>query len=375
VLFVSVLFPASSFASDAVPAHTIQVGVALRFAPDLNSFAGSIYQGIEYAKEIFEASHPDYAIELIKYPHKNEHGSVDDAAKKIIEDKVKFVIGGEMSDDAFALAENFHDHNVLLMTPTASNPLLTAGNPLVFRACYSDDQVATQMARYVSSLDQVHSIGVIHNTSNAYSDYLTNAFLDEYAKAQSHQRSGTRITEFRYGGDQPDFKNTVEQFKKASVDLVVAFTLQEHLKSFYLLASRIGLKPSYLGSDGWGTTESIQKWIGPDFRGFRNAYWAEDSKDPKVSTFKNGFEKKNGKSPDAWNAISYDAAFTLFEAFTRAKDPQPSAAQIAEILRSGVFKNGVTARTLQFNHQNTILKPLYVYEIQKSGTKLLKEIK
>jgi branched-chain amino acid transport system substrate-binding protein len=362
VLFTSFSF--SSYAAD----NSVKVGVALRFTPDANSFAGALYQGIEYAAQVFSINHPELNIELVKYSHKNDHASVDDAAKTILEDKVHFVIGGEMSDDAFALAESFHDKKVLFMSPTASNPFLTAGNPFVFRACLPDDQVAIQMADYVSSLKQIKSVGVIHDTSSAYTDYLTNAFLDAYGAKNPKMK----ITEFRYAGDQPDFRGALKEFKNASVDFVVAFTLQEHLKAFYQLASHAKFNPQYLGGDGWGT--GLQKWIGNDFRGIRNSYWSSESKDQSVVQFKSGFEKKYGNEPDGWNAAAYDAAMILFEAIAKAKKPI-QVSDVAEILHTTPFHKTVTAHELKFNSKNSIQKPLYLYEVRKSGMKLIKEMK
>lgn len=351
--------------------ETVKVGVGLRFTPELNSFASSLYRGIEYAEQVFQAQDRTVQIELVKYAHKSGHDSVDQAAHKVLDDKTNYVLGGEMSDEAFAFAENFHNTKTLLMTPTASNPLLTAGNPLVFRACFSDDQVAMLMAKYVASLKNIKMLGVVHNTSNAYSDYLTNAFLDEFEKL-NHAKNPVKISEFRYAGEQPDFKATVDKFKGEGVDLVVAFTLQEALKAFVQLAQKASFQPAYIGSDGWGTNESLAKAL-PGFKGIRNSYWMEDSKAPKVHAFKMGFEKKYRTKPDAWNAIAYDAAMALFEAIAKAKNPHDPA-EVAEILHSMTFKDGASTTSLKFNHHNTAVKPFYLYEVSQSGSKLVKEM-
>lgn len=357
--------------SSALARETVKVGVGLRFTPELNSFASSLYRGIEYAQQVFQSQGRLVQIELVKYPHKSGHDSVDQAAHKALEDKINYVIGGEMSDEAFAFAENFHNSKTLLMTPTASNPLLTAGNPLVFRACFSDDQVALLMAKYVASLKHVKVVGVLHNTSNAYSDYLTNAFLDEFEKLNRGKNAVT-VNEFRYAGEQPDFKGTVDKFKSENADLVVAFTLQEALKAFVQLAQKAAFQPIYIGSDGWGTNESLTKAL-PSFKGIRNSYWMEDSKAPTVHAFKTGFEKKYGTKPDAWNAIAYDAAMALFEGIAKAKNPHDPS-EVAEVLHSMTFKDGASATSIKFNHHNTAVKPFYLYEVSQSGSKLVKEM-
>ena len=352
----------------SLAAEPIKVGIALRTTPELNSFADSLIQGIEFAKLAFEKKNPDVKFELVKYSHKSGHDSVDEAAQRIIKDKVRFVLGGEMSDEAFALSENFQGKKILLITPTASNPLLTAGKPYVFRTCFSDGQVAKQLAKYVNDLNGIHSIGVIHNTSNAYSDHVTTSFLEKLIDLKNK----TPITEFRYASEQPDFKSAVERFKAAKVDLVVAFTLQESLKAFHQLATRAGMNPLYIGSDGWGTNESILKAI-PNFKGVRNAYWHEESKFPASVEFKTDFAQKYATKPNAWDAAGYDAAYVLFEAIAKAKQ-HDDVDEVTEILRTNTFKNTVTSSSVKFNLRNTLVKPLYLYEMNQGEVKFVKEI-
>lgn len=362
---------ASLFISTIAQAETVKVGVALRFAPEKNSFAADLYEGIELAAQEFNARESEATrIELVKYPHKDGHESVASAGRKVIGDKVQYVLGAEMSDDAFALAETFEGKNVLLMTATATNPLLTAGHPFVFRTCMSDDQVATLLAKYVANLKKIKSIGVLHNTSNAYSDYITNAFLDELEKSKSG-KSGAEVTEFRYASEHPQFDSAVNQFKAKQVDLVVAFTLQESIKSFQILAQKAGFAPEYLGSDGWGPTDSLLKI--PGFRGIRNDYWNETSGAGSVVRFKRAFQKAHERAPNSSNAAAYDSALVLFDAIARAKK-KTDLNEVAGILRNSSFQNAVTANPIRFSRNNSPKKPLYLYEIKDGKSQFLKAV-
>jgi|GEM_PF-2766827 len=355
-------------------AEPIQVGVALRFTPDMNSNAGDLYEGIQLAADDFNEKNPKIAVKLVKYPHKNGHDSVEDAAQKIVDDKVQYVIGGEMSDEAFTLAETFKDHSILFLTPTASNPLLTAGNPLTFRTCFSDDDVAREFAKALAAKKSIHSVGVLHNTASAYSDYVTNAFLDRYEALV-----GKRVTlhEFRYAGEAPQFDSAVEEFKKAKVDTVVAFTLLQPLKSFYTAAQKAGLNPLYVGSDGWGTTEGLLKDI-PGFTGLRNDYWNPNERFLAAALFKKAIQKKYDHPANAWNAQGYDTAWVLFQAIARAsaqskaKSKDVTVDDVAKVLRSDTFRGTVTARSIRFGRNQTAEKKMELYRIGSGEGKKLK---
>lgn len=367
LLLVGLLFGSFGWISIS-KAETVKVGVALRFAPEKNSFAGSLYEGIELAaKEFNEKS--ETKVELVKYSHKEGHDSLDDISNKILKDKIHFVLGAEMSDDAFAIAESFQGKDVLLMTATASNPLLTAGRPNVFRTCFTDDQVADLFAKYVAGLKNAKAIGVLHNTANAYSDYVTNAFLDALEKARPGK---FEIHEFRYATEQPKFDTAVQQFKKAGASIVVAFTLQEALKSFEALARQSGYDPQYIGSDGWGPTDNLLKAI-PGFNGVRNEYWNESSKSPSVTKFKASFQKAYGRAPNGWNAIAFDSAQVLFESVAKAKNHN-DVTEVAGLIREGNFPNVVTANSIKFSRNNSPKKPLYLYEIKSNKAQFLKAV-
>jgi len=352
----------------ALASKPVRVGVALRASPELNSFALDLNRGIEFAKERFESLNPGSSFELIRYP--------DQAAKHVLEDGVKFVIGGEMSDEAFALADQFHDKKVLLLTPTASNPLLTSGNPFVFRFCYSDDQVARQMAEYAASLPSVQSVGVLHNTVNSYSDYLTTRFLERYEELQA-KKKGPEVTVFRFASESPDFRNAVQKFKTAGVDLVVAFTLQESLRAFSKLASGAKFHPNYLGTDGWGTDQSVVQLLSNqgirEFKGVRNSYWHPESQNPSTQRFRKAFLKKYGAEPNAWNAVAYDSAYVLFSAIEKTKG-KPEPESVAAILKSEIFQDSVTSKSIRFNSKNGVIRPLYLYQISPSGARFLKSV-
>jgi branched-chain amino acid transport system substrate-binding protein len=366
-LFLKTSWVAVLITSSALAAQPIKVGVALRFTSDLNSGAASMDEGIELATENFNAKNAKIAIELVKFSHKDGNDSVEHAAKDIVKSKIKYVVGGEMSDEAFTLIDTFKGSSTLLMTPSSSNPLLTAGNPLVFRACLADDATAKPFAKYVAGL-KTNSIGVIHHTSNAYSDYLTNAFLDEFEKMKG---ATVKIHEFRYGGEHPQFESAVDQFKKAKVDTVIAFTTQEPLRNFQATATKAGLNPLYIGSDGWVISDAMKN--DSQFKAVRNDYWNSESKSAAVVKFKEQIQKKYKHKADSSNAQAYDAALVLFQAIANSKDPN-DVNQVAESLQRDSFSDTVTTKTFRFGRNNSPKKPMYLYEINHGAVKFLKEI-
>jgi branched-chain amino acid transport system substrate-binding protein len=370
--FVGVVLHANAFAVEQV-----DVGVVFRFGPEVNSPTAQLYRGIEFAKEEFEKKNKFVKINLTKYSHTTDASSIEKAGKQIVQDKIKYVIGGEMSEEAMILGDQFKGQNMIFISPSASNPRVTENRPNVFRACFSDLQVATELAKYLLSRTDVKSVGVLHNISNPYTDYLTTEFIKAYDRLKDNQNT-VKFSDFRYAGENPKFAGAVEKFKSEKVDVVLAFTLQTDLNAFFALASKANFYPVYLGSDGWDTNEALYKNFITDqsnknFQAVRNTYWHEESKNPGLKAFITNYTKKYGKKPDEWIAITYDAANLLFDSILKAKN-KSDVAEVTQILKTTHFKNLATAETFDFDANNSPNKPLYLYEVNKDGIKFLKDV-
>jgi branched-chain amino acid transport system substrate-binding protein len=359
--------------------ETIKVGVALLFTPEIASSNNSLWRGIELARDKFNSEqfskNGDVKIELIKYPHKRETRSVDDVAKKILTDQVHFVVGGELSDEAISLGDAFQNKDVLLITPTASNPRITEGRPNVFRACFSDNQVAGRLAKWVANLKESDSIGILHHAGNIYSDYLSIEFM----KALKSAKKSVKISEFNYAGDRPDFTSAVRNFKKETVKLVVAFTGPADLKAFVASAGNANFAPKYLGTDGWGSADAVYKNFVKDpkngsFQAILTSYWQRESKNVAVMQFMKSFEKQYGSNPDSASAVAFDAATILFRSIEKAKAHTSTTdftLEVAKTMKESRFTDLTTSRNFKFNASNSPDKTLFVYEVNQGGVRFL----
>src|SRR5262249_3753841 len=139
---------------------------------------------------------------------------------------------------------------VVFLTPTATNPAVTENRPYVFRMCFSDKDVAERMADLVVEQLKPKSIGVLHNVSSPYSDYLSRTFI---ATMQSkHQKKGIPLIEEKVLRRGTDFSSGIDRFVAAQVSHVVMFTHDGDLIRFLTQSHGKRFYPVYIGSDGWG---------------------------------------------------------------------------------------------------------------------------
>lgn len=368
VMFLGfVLAPPLSLASTP---KKLTVGIALRLNDKFNGTVNSMAEGIEAAKLLFEQDHPEVTIDLKRFSHDEELTSVVSTSQNILDSKVPAVIGGELSEESIVLGDRLGERKIVFVTPTSSNPKVTEGKPFVFRACFADGQVADQLAKFVAKELKPKAIGVVHNISSPYTDFLSQRFIEAYKKESGD--NGASLFEQKVLRQTAVFEKEIQYFIDHKVTHVAVLTHQDDLLRFVSQAKEKGFFPVYVGSDGWGSNENLYSKLvngsesGAKFIAFRNNYWRDDATSPLITRFKATIEKKTGQKANAWHAITFDAAWLLFTAMAKTKNAGDGEA----IRRSMASLKPIaltTAQHFSFGPDNSPHKDLYIYKISKAG--------
>ena len=200
--------------AEAAKRKTLDVAVVLRLNDKFNDTVAAMTTGIETAKAMFEAANPDVKIVLHRYPHGEDLESVVLAASRLVNDKIPAVIGGELSEESFVLRDKLAEKKIVFITPTSSNPAVTEGYPYAFRACFSDRLVAGQLANLVIDHLKPSAVGVMHNISSPYTDFLSKQFLETFNErmAKVDSKKKVPIFEQKVLRDTMDFDSQIRFF-------------------------------------------------------------------------------------------------------------------------------------------------------------------
>lgn len=349
----------------------LRVGIAFRLDEKYDRSVTALLDGVKAAAALYEKD-KGQKLEFIYQSYTASLTSVIAAARELVGRKVSAVIGGEMSEEALALGEILNGAGIVLMTPTASNPDVTKDRPFVFRACFSDRQVADKLAEYTALQLKPKSVGVLHNVSSPYSDFLSRRFMETFGKLTQNR---TPVSVYQVLRRTSNMAEPVTQFQKAGVTHVAMFTHDTDLFSFVAEATPRGFMPTYLGSDGWGSNDFVfgrmvrDFPLGKGFNALRNSYWLESRKSP----LKNRVLRAVGeKGLNEWTAIGFDSGWMLFHAMGSATNSKSGES----IRRSLLALRGLpllTSETLSFGPHNALDKNLYLYRISRSGVESVKE--
>jgi amino acid efflux transporter len=361
--------------TSVVSASTQVINVALIFRYDdkYNGTTKSLDRGLELAKNVLEKE-KGVKINLNRYSHDEKLQTVVEATQKAIKDGHYIIIGGENSDEALAIAETIKNKDIFFITPTSTNPRVTAGKPFVFRTCISDDKVADKLAQFVYEKLKPSSIGILHNVSYPYSDYLSRQFhqktLELIDRSSSHQSQRMKVSVKKIIRNQQDYSEEIKFFKANGISHLVVLSFQSDLLRFYSQAVEAGLHPVYIGSDGWGFNEAVSNQIvknnGDSFVGIRNVYWNGESSSKKNLKFKDDFKKRYASEANPWAAITYDTLTLVTNSFLSLK-VQADAKTLRDAVKNFQSKDLLTSDNFFFDDSNTPGQEVILYKIEKKG--------
>ncbi len=362
---------------------TFRVGQIFRFQDKFNATVEEMLAGMELARQFYEKDHPNVHIKFSRIGHaaddklvRNQEtnlASVAEAAREFLATDIPVAIGGEMSDESIVLGDLFKDQHRVLLTPTSTNPAVTLGKPFTFRACFSDELVADRMAEYAVTRLKPQAIGVLHNVSSPYTDFLSRRFTERFQElAAKIPGYHPRVVVQKYLRRHMDFSPQVKAFQDAGITHVAAFNHDMEMLNYLAFSTKADFNPLYLTSDGWGSNNYIfdqfikQNPKGDKFVVIRNSYWNEASQAPLAVRFRKArLKQTKDLSPSA--AMGFDTAWMLFHAMDNAKDAG-NADSIREALMALKGLSLVTSRTLSFpKDDNTPVKELHLYRIDKLG--------
>ncbi|MEO0279777.1 MAG: ABC transporter substrate-binding protein [candidate division WOR-3 bacterium] len=226
--------------------------------------------------------------------------------EEIKEDRNSFIIiGPEISKFAIFASLIAEKNKIPIITPTATNPLVTEGKNFVFRLTYTDIAQGSYLAKFaIRNLKKKKAI-ILFEAQNPYSEELSKQF-----EAVFNKEGGEILFKTFYLKGDTSFSKQIENFKKYKPDLIFIPGYVKEVSMFIKEAYKKGLNITFLGGDGWYSPllisslkdiwkEGVEAFITSPFSPF------DTSKN--VIKFLNDFKNKYKETPSFVSALYYDA--------------------------------------------------------------------
>ncbi len=224
---------------------------------------------------------------------------------------MQIMAGPVTTGPSIAVAGECAAESIFMLTPSASGVDVIEAGDNIFQICFTDPNQGTASADYISQHKLGTKIGVIYDSSDAYSSGIYEKF-----KAQA-ETVGLEIVcaEAFTADNKSDLTNQVTACQKAGADLVFLPFYAVEAAQVLTYASKINYKPLFFGCDGMDgilTTEGFDPALAEGL--MLLTPFSADSTDEKTQNFVKKYQEKNGSVPNQFAADAYDVVYAIYQA-------------------------------------------------------------
>lgn len=311
ILLCAVIFPLLTGCTQLEKQNEIVLGVAWPFETSKNLFN----EGIDLAVQEINRSGgiQGKELRLLKEDDGSELEKGMAIAESFAENKaIQAVIGHDNSFISIPASTIYNAAGLVMLSPASTSPDLTKNeNEFIFRNIPSDDEIARQLAIYLSK--QGHQRMAIYYSKDAYGTGLANSFED-HARSQGI----TIVDRFDYYTSLEDLRRLNIRWQAYGVDgIFIARTLPEG-GQFIVDAGQADIKVPFFAGDALdspllseiGGKVAEGAIIGSVFNPYRDS--------PEVERFVKGFLAEYKEMPSSDAALGYDAVKMLAAAIEKS---------------------------------------------------------
>ncbi len=342
---------------------TLLLGVSTSLTGGQATFGVSTRNGIEMALKEANAAGPTRGKKLEMRVY-DDQGKPEEAAQAttrlITQDHVLIILGDVASSNSLAMAEKAQAAGVPMITPSSTNPAVTAKGDFIFRVCFIDPFQGFVMAKFARENLKLAKVAVLQDNKSAYSIGLTDVFTRKFTEM------GAKITSTEsYSQGDTDYRAQLTAIKKTQPDAIYVPGYYSEVGVIARQARELGLKVPLLGGDGWDS-EKLYELGGTAIQGsyFSNHY-SPDNPDPRIQKFVSDYKAAYGGVPDALAALAYDAANVAISALKKA--PDTSGKALRDVIAQTKDFPGIAGNITLDENRNAV-KPAVILKVGDGKT-------
>jgi branched-chain amino acid transport system substrate-binding protein len=301
---------------NVLAADTIKLGVAGAHSGDLASYGLPTVKAAEFVVKEINAKGGVLGkqVELVVEDDVCKPEVATNTATKLVSQGVKFVIGHICSGATKAALGIYKDANVIVISPSATNPDLTQSGayPNFYRTIASDDAQALLEVEFAINKLKVKKIAVLHDKG----DYGKG--LAEFAK--KFIDASKKATVVLFEGVTPgavDYSAVVQKIKQAGAEAVIFGGYHPEASSIVAQMRKKKMKTIFISDDGVKDITFI-KVAGKYAEGVYATGPKDTSKNPMAIAANELHKQTHGADPGAFYLNGYAAAQAILNAIQKA---------------------------------------------------------
>lgn len=359
VKFVSTILALTlSFGPAAFGAEPVVIGAYLSMTGGVAAYGGMGWSGISIAKKM-EPEVLGRPVDVKLVDTKSDKVESANAVSRLIErEKVVAVIGEMISGNTIAGAAIAEKVGVPMVSPTATNPMVTQKRKWISRVCFIDTEQGRILAKLAKDRLKAKTAALIYDQSQDYSVGLAAFFKKEFTSG-----GGKIVCETKFKSGDRDFSPQLSAILSTRPDVICAPIYYTECALLAQQARDIGLNVPILAGDGVQAPELLE--LGG--RAVEDIYFTTHFHKDMITSergkiFLKLFEQETGRTePDAFTAMAADAYFIVLDAIKRANSTD--AVKVRDAILATKDFSGVTGR-ISLKSDGDPIKAMVIDKVQ-----------
>ncbi len=295
-------------------AGAIKIGLSGPLTGGAAVYGTAVEAGMEIAIEEINAK-GGLQFELLSQDDEHDAEKAVNAYNTLKDDGMQIFAGPVTSTPAQAVAPMAADDSIFMLTPSATaDAILTAGDN-VFQICFKDTAQGTASADYFAMKFADKAIGVIYDSSDAYSAGIYANFAAKAAELGLNVVCAEAFT----ADNKSDLSTQVTKCQEAGAELVFLPFYAVEAAQVLTYANKVGYEPIFFGCDGMDgilATDGFDPALAEGL--MMLTPFSADADDEATKSFVAKFQDKMGIVPNQFAADAYDVIYALYQACTNA---------------------------------------------------------
>lgn len=297
--------------SGPVQAQTIKIGINAELTGDIpkvgegTKFAAQMWLEDVKAAGGITVGKKKYPVELVLEDNESKAESAVKAATKMItEDGVLMIVGPQASKQAVPAGGIANNYRTPMISPWSTNPDATKGRPYVFRACFLDPFQGPVLANFISQEFKFKKAAVLYDVASDYPKGLAEFFKKAW---EGLHGPGSVVAYESFTTKDTDFSSQLTKIINSGAQVLFTPQYYNEVALIVQQAHQLGWKKPIVGSDSWGSAETVNL-CGKDCYGlFFSTHYAAAGATGPTKAFIDRYKAKHGYVPDDVAALTWDA--------------------------------------------------------------------
>ena len=371
VLALTLLFAPSAFSARET---IIRIGINAPMTGDIPK----VGEGSKYAAEMWmediekagglEVGGKKYKVEIVIEDNESKAESAVKANTKMInQDDVLAIIGPQASKQAVPAGEVANKYKTVMISPWSTNPNTTLDRPFVFRGCFLDPFQGPVVANFITEEFGFTKAAVLYDVASDYPKGLAEVFKAAWEK----KHGADSVVAFEsFTTKDTDFSSQLTKIIKSGAQVLFTPQYYNEVPLIVQQAKDLGWKGPIVGSDSWGSAETIELCKEACYGLFFSSHYAAAGAKGATKAFIDRYNEKYGYIPDDVAALTWDALGLAQQAIQDTGEITGRIEKDRKAVRDSLAKikdyNGITGK-MTFTEEGDPIKCAVIVKINDQG--------